>query len=305
MVSVTQRIAQYNRTVGQPRGGLVKPSSMTVASVRDEHGQLDHTVENLHPSVVGTATDYLVRLARIRTSEADILYAVRNVFHVSLRGAARIDAVHAAPGVTEAAAKALGSLAFDEDAQGSAVVVIDENTVRVACQLAGYDVGARNDPSLWNPGHGAEGPIPSETTVAHITIMLARTQTFFEAYGPVTKDGFIFTAPELVLQGDRGGYTNLVDSGDGDFLTADTLWDMKISANKPTKDHTLQLLMYFLMGKASGLPEFEQLTHVGLINPRLGAVHRLAVADVPADVIDVIRRDVIGYEMRAFGLERH
>lgn len=71
---------------------------------------------------------------------------------------------------------------------------------------------------------------------------------------------------------------------------------MKVSAGKPTKDHTLQLLMYFLMGKESGLPEFAGLTHVGLFNPRSGTVYRLAVGDVLADVIETIRRDVIGYE---------
>ncbi|SJN22949.1 hypothetical protein FM104_03800 [Microbacterium esteraromaticum] len=31
MVSVTQRIKQYNPGVGQPRGGLIKPSMMTVS----------------------------------------------------------------------------------------------------------------------------------------------------------------------------------------------------------------------------------------------------------------------------------
>jgi hypothetical protein len=53
--------------------------------------------------------------------------------------------------------------------------------------------------------------------------------------------------------------------------------------------------MYFLMGKESGLPEFVELTHVGLFNPRLGTVHRMAVADVPVERIEMIRRDVIGY----------
>lgn len=85
---------------------------------------------------------------------------MHNVFRISLRGAARIDGVHTASGVTVATAEALGSLAYAEDAQGSAVVVIDENAVRVACQLAGYDVGARNDPSLRNPDHGAHRVSP-------------------------------------------------------------------------------------------------------------------------------------------------
>jgi len=95
--------------------------------------------------------------------------------------------------------------------------------------------------------------------------------------------------------GERGGYTDLVDSGDGDFLPENTLWDFKVSASKPTKDHALQLLMYLLMGKQSRLPEFEALTHVGIFNPRLNTVYRLAVIDVPPKTTDTIRYDLIGY----------
>ncbi|MBP3978498.1 hypothetical protein [Microbacterium sp. BLY] len=296
MVSVTQRITQYNSEVGQPRGGLIHPSTLTRTEIEDEHGVLDHKIENLHASVIGVAVDYLSRLARVHVARDEFSDSVRDVFRVSLRGAERIDAVYAGSGVAVAADEAVVSIRYFETEQGRVMAAIDESTGRLACQLAGYDVGGRNDPRLWNPEHGATGVAPNEMTITHVAIMLARTQAFFAGYGPVTKDGFVFADPVRFLLGERGGYTDLVDSGDGDFLTADTLWDMKVSASKPTKDHTLQLLMYFLMGKESGLPEFAELTHVGLLNPRLGAVHRLAVGDVPKETVETIRRDVIGYE---------
>ncbi len=295
MVGVTQRIAQYNSQVGQPRGGLIHPSTLTRAEIEDEHGVLDNKIENLHASVIGMAVDYLTRLARVHVMQDAFSDSVREVFRVSLRGAERVDAAYAGSGVVAAAEEAVASIRCFETERGRVMAVIDEGTVGAACQLAGYDVGGRNDPRLWNSEHGATGKRPDEATITHVAIMLARTQAFFAEYGPVTKDGFVFANPGRFLLGERGGYTDLVDSGDGDFLTADTLWDMKVSANKPTKDQTLQLLMYFLMGKESGLPEFAGLTHVGLFNPRLAAVHRLAVADVPAETIQTIRRDVIGY----------
>lgn len=296
MVSVTQRITQYNKQTGQPRGGLINPSRMTETVVEDEHGVLDHKVENLHASVMGMAVDYLTRLARVHVTRDEYTRAVGEVFRVALIGVQRIAVVYPDSGVVKAAAEVLRSLETFETAKGMVMVVIDENTVRVACQLAGYDIGGRKDPRLWNPEHGAAGPAPDEATITHVAIMLARTQAFFAKYGPITKDGFVFAAPEKFMLGERGGYTDLVDSGDGDFITADTLWDMKVSVNKPTKDHTLQLLMYFLMGKESGLPEFEDLIHVGLFNPRLATVYRMAVAEVPVETIATIRRDVIGYE---------
>ena len=46
----------------------------------------------------------------------------------------------------------------------------------------------------------------------------------------------------------EGGYTNIVSSGDGDYLTEDTLWDFKVSKEEPKSKYTLQLLMYYIMG---------------------------------------------------------
>lgn len=86
-----------------------------------------------------------------------------------------------------------------------------------------------------------------------------------------------------------------MNAGDGDFLTADTLWDFKVSVSAPTNAHTLQLLMYFLMGKRSIHPEFEPLTHIGVFNPRQHAIYRLDVRAVPAAIIFEVSRDVIGY----------
>ena len=75
--------------------------------------------------------------------------------------------------------------------------------------------------------------------------------------GSIIKDGFTFEpakpddkAYEKMIKtgkGSYGGYTYTVESGDGDFLTADTLWDFKVSKSKPTNKHTLQLLMYLLL----------------------------------------------------------
>ena len=97
-------------------------------------------------------------------------------------------------------------------------------------------------------------------------------------------------------KGSFGGYTPIVDSGDGDFLTADTLWDFKVSKTKPTNKHTLQLLMYWIMGKHSGQDIFKSITKLGIFNPRLSTVYLLEMSKVSADIIETVEREVICYE---------
>ena len=116
---------------------------------------------------------------------------------------------------------------------------------------------------------------PDTNTIANIRVMINRSLKFIEKYGPVVMDGFTF----------EGGYTDLVSSGDGDFLTTDTLWDLKVSKNKPTKDHTLQLLMYYLMGKKSIHKEFDSITNLGIFNPRLNCVYLLDINNIDSSII--------------------
>ena len=65
---------------------------------------------------------------------------------------------------------------------------------------------------------------PDDKTLENIIIMINRSVAFWNAYGPIVLDGFTF----------EGGYTKEVLSGDGDYLTKDTLWDFKVSKYEPT-----------------------------------------------------------------------
>ena len=60
---------------------------------------------------------------------------------------------------------------------------------------------------------------PDGDTIENIRTMVERSLRFFNQYGPKVLDGLTF----------EGGYTGYVATGDGDFLTNDTLWDFKVS----------------------------------------------------------------------------
>ena len=130
-------------------------------------------------------------------------------------------------------------------------------------------------------------------------ILVKRSIDFFKEYGPITKDGFTFEPPQVDEHTQKnypfGGYTATVNKGDGDFLTADTLWEFKVSKRKPTSQHTLQLLMYWIMGQHSGQEIFKEITKLGIFNPRLNIVYLLDMANVPPDIIKTVENAVICY----------
>ena len=212
--------------------------------------------ENVSPNLVGLCVDYLSRFMIGSDKE--------QAFEISLLGASLA-------GVEALAQEFL-----------SKIIGLDDSSIANACKLVGFDVIYRAGISFYKP---VEEIDPDEQTIANIRIMVERSLAFFSDYGPVVKDGFDL----------KGAYTDLITIGDGDFLTADTLWDFKVSKTKPNKDHALQLLSYFLRGTRSIHPEFSSIEYLGLYNPRQNVVYRLAISDIPKETIELVEREVIGY----------
>lgn len=153
---------------------------------------------------------------------------------------------------------------------------LDDSSIISAVKLSGFVV---------DQGESVKSINPDAVTIQNVRAMIERALHFFDEYGPMVLNGFTF----------EGGYTDTVSSGDGDFTTADILWDFKVSKARPTKNHTLQLLMYWRMGLRSIHTEFQNIKYLGVYNPRLNEVYRISVDAIPCDVIAEVDRDVIGY----------
>lgn len=250
MVSVTQRIKQ----ITQPRGGYLKLSEFEKQDFYDNEILKE---ENIHSNLVGMAVDYLTRLM--------LGTPVEEAFKNSLLGAKIIREEKKANSLLK---KIKG---------------LDKSSIYYACKLVGYDVCLRVGPVGYKKVDEIEA---DNDTINNIRIMVERSISFFNKYGPVVKDGVTF----------EGGYTNLVDSGDGDFLTADTLWDFKVSKNDPTSAHTLQLLVYYIMGMHSIDNKFKNIIKLGIFNPRKNCIYIKNILDIPQTTINEISYKVIGYK---------
>lgn len=256
-LSVTQRI----KNIKQPYGGYIKPQSMDAVSLGDGMKELNE--ENISPGLVGTAVDYLTRYMT-GTS-------VNDSFSISLLGARQLDNFNNSDTAVKNIMKLMKS-----------VKGLDDKSIINAVRMTGYDVCYRSSIAAYRP---VEDICPDKCTIENIRKMVKRSLTFFEQYGPKTLDGLTFA----------GGYTLTVMYGDGDFLTNDTLWDFKVSRQKIKKEQTLQLLMYWRMGLHSIHKEYEVVKYLGIYNPRKNEVYRIAVDEIPVDVIMEVESDVIGY----------
>lgn len=215
-----------------------------------------HAAENIHPGLIGTAVDYMTRYL--------ISHNARQAFDISLAGARLVSEI----GIAEKLA--------------SNIIGLDNNSIINAIKLSGYDVAFRVGPGYYKP---IQQIAPDKDTIANVRMMLHRVEKFLETYGPIVESGFTF----------EGAYTRVIGSGDGDYLTEDTLWDMKVSKYEPSTQWTFQLLIYYVMGLHTGLIKFKRIKYLGIFNPRLNKVYRYDVSLVSKDDIKRIEEEVIGY----------
>lgn len=212
--------------------------------------------ENIHASLVGLSVDYLTRYMQTGNRE--------EAFSVSLYGASN---VHKLP----YAYKLLDS-----------ITGVDDLSISNACKLVSFDTYYRSGKRSYQ---GVSHIAPDADTIHNIRVMVERNLLFFDAYGPIILNGFTMD----------GGYTSTIDAGDGDILTADGLWDIKTNKSKPTSKHTLQILVYYLMGLHSVHSEFQQVQYLGLFNPRLNVSYMLPVSALDPSIIHEVNQTVIGY----------
>ena len=249
-MSVTRR----TKSIKQPPGGYLHPKKL-ISIQLDDGKKLGP--ENIHPSTIGLAVDYLTRYSMGSDLE--------DAFAISTIGGLKA-------GKSQEVAEYIAGI------KG-----MDDESINNACRTCMFDIYFRAGKP---PSTEPSDLTVDEQTCENIRTMVQRSVNFFKEYGPITEFGPTFS----------GGYTDTVSSGDGDFLTKDTIWDFKVSKNPPTKEQTLQLAMYYIMGKHSTNNHFETVRNIGIFNPRMNIVYTLDMTKIPKETMRRIEIEVIGYE---------
>ena len=260
MPSVTQIVGN----VKQPRGGYLPIEEFEQQTYSDDLKVVGSY--NISANLVGLAVDYGVRIA-LGDSPEDALM-------VSLIGANLVHELENA----EALINQIDSAALRSSYP-------DEQTIIALCKLSGFDSAMRAGIRAYKP---IEDIRPNEQTISDIANLIIRTKTFFDEVGPVDSTGFTF----------EGGLTDCAETGDGDYIAGDTLWDLKVRKDEPDKNQTLQILLYYLMGLRSNQDKFKPITKIGIYNPRLQKSWICSVLDLDESMLGGIMESILGYEPR-------
>lgn len=249
-------VTAVSRNYKQPYGGFLKPKDFKKEVVDD--GKILNEEENIAPGLVGLAVEYLTKL--------EYGYEPSDIFSISLFGAL----------LSRQEAKSQELLNHIKKG-------LDPLSIASACELVSFDTAVRAGLNTYRPVNHKD---ISEQTIENISILVQRALNFFNENGTIINIGTTF----------EGGYSQKIDSGDCDLLTADGLWDMKVSKQPINSKQTLQLLIYYVMGLRSIHKEqFTSLTRLGIFNPRNNTARYIHVNEIPIDLINTIEKDVIEY----------
>lgn len=257
MFSVTKRVEM----IKQPRSGYLK----TGLFVKEEYSDniILNKNENIEPQIVGLAVDYLTRLMSG--------VPVYESFRICMLGAKKLDK-YSCSGIRE---QEKAKLLLES------VTGLDDVSIINACGLSRYDVCVRASCKDYKD----DTLKPDEYAIENIRNMVNRSLAFFNREGGITETNITF----------ENAYTDIISSGDADYLTSNGLWDMKVSKNDLNAQQTLQLLIYYLMGMKSNPQKFENISRLGFYNPRKNMSYWIDPSFIPQSVVSIVAREVIGY----------
>lgn len=157
---------------------------------------------------------------------------------------------------------------------------LDDKSIINTCKLAGYECIYRAGIQTYKPISEIN---PNKATINNIRTMVENNLKFFTLYGPLIEIECDF----------QGGYTQTITKGNCDFVTHDTIWDIKTNKTPPTSKDTLQLLIYYLLGIHSHNICLHKISKIGIYNPRINNTYILDAKDIPKDTILSIEQNII------------
>lgn len=260
MLSVSQRL----ESVSQPYGGYVPKKLFAEHKYNDD--RMISEIDAAFAPIQGMVVDYLTRFMFTHDKMA--------AFDISIRGAKKVDFVF------ENDDEYKKALSFLQNING-----LDDNSIYNACKIVGYDTVLRRGVKTFK---SVDLIKPTNALIGNIRVMVERCLHFLDDVGPVISSEVTF----------GGGYTGLVSSGDGDYMTADKLIELKVSKHSFKAKWSLQLLMYYLLGFNSINSRFKRLKELCIFNPYENKSYIAQIDAISDEAKYKVSHEILGYKMK-------
>lgn len=162
----------------------------------------------------------------------------------------------------------------------SRAIDLDDEAIVAAYQLSFYEQIYR---SGRKPPRGFKLELPDKHTIENIRVMINRSTNYFKQQKSIINSG------EMLSMRCRSGSIY----GDYDYLTEDSLIDMKVLSKKITSAHTLQIVLYWLAGTTSKKKGFDNVKYLKFYNPRLNVEYSLDLDKLTLDILNPISYEVL------------
>lgn len=138
--------------------------------------------------------------------------------------------------------------------------------IKIACELAGFTMFR-----LGNEPKSVEDYHPDKQTIHNIRAMVNRSVAYLKKYNNLSCSVLL-----------KPYQSNL--SGACDYMSNESLIDLKVLKKQPTSKHTLQLLTYFIMSRLRGF----HIKKVALFNARSNTAYEKYTDDISPEILNEV-----------------
>lgn len=253
-----------------PQNDLIDSDKIKIESFDQNHESM-YPIENdgnINPMQLGVLVDYLTRLM--------LTCNVKESFDIPLQGLTVLETIDSF-GEREAYIEEIKQMLDNME------VKLSDQTIQQASQLLPLD-------SLFRSGRMGVAPEIGVETANWIRLLVNNSLHQLNLLNNYGDAGDILT--ETIFP---GGYTEVVDKGDGDYMTKPALIDMKVSKYQPRKKYWQQLLTYYELGLHSDFNlAYQALDTLAIVNPRLNQLFTYSLADVNQEALKELAKNM-GY----------
>lgn len=161
---------------------------------------------------------------------------------------------------------------------------LDDRCILSACKIVQYDCYVRGTKPDFNINE--EIKIDNSTLDAVRNMVQRVVSILRDNTNKVLKFNVKFPCPADYI----------VKQGDADFMTDDTLWDIKVSDKPINSKYTLQILMYYLQSTRSTI-DYSNIKYLALYSPVTDEIYYINVNDISDKIKYEVNNKVFGFKL--------